>query len=205
MFGQWRAEIVADVRNAPPVDRLLPGPAPAKPDNHFAVHAPGGFLAPSDFQSMGFGLPAGIGAALATPDRPVVALTGDGGFAMVGAELVTAVREGLPLTVLVFNDGHLGLIRRQQLREYGHAHAVAAGPVDYGAFARAVGAGYRLLEGPARSGLEAALAAPGPTLVEVVLGDSGAMDAVRARGAARAAVRRALPQGLVGWLRRRLG
>ncbi|HJS46605.1 MAG TPA: thiamine pyrophosphate-binding protein [Gemmatimonadales bacterium] len=198
----------AALRKALPRDAILvtdSGLHQALARRHFAVHAPGGFLAPSDFQSMGFGLPAGIGASLAAPDRRVVVLTGDGGFAMVGAELVTAVREGLPLTVLVFNDGHLGLIRRQQLREYGHAHAVAAGPMDYGAFAQAVGAGYRLLEGPARVGLEAALAVPGPTLVEVVLGDSGAMDALRARGAARAAARRALPKGFVGWLRRRLG
>jgi acetolactate synthase-1/2/3 large subunit len=172
---------------------------------YFPVHAPRGFLAPSDFQSMGFGIPAAIGAALAAPGRRVAVVSGDGGFAMVGMELLTAAREGVRLAVIVFNDGHLGLIRRQQAREYGHTHAVAVGPVDYAAAARALGVGYRLLAGDAREGLAAALAEPGPVLVEVVLGDTPAFDLARARSAVREGARRALPAGVLGWLRRRLG
>ena len=72
---------------------------------HFDVLSPRGLITPTDFQSMGFGLPAAIGAKLAAPERPVVAVLGDGGFAMSGMELLTAVREKIPLTVIVFNDG----------------------------------------------------------------------------------------------------
>jgi acetolactate synthase-1/2/3 large subunit len=172
---------------------------------HLPVFSPRGFLAPSDFQSMGFGVPAAIGAALAEPGRAVVCVTGDGGFAMAGLELVTAVREGIPLLVVVFNDGHLGLIRRQQFREHGHAHAVDVGPVNYAALAAALGAAYVLLEGSVGKGVAAALEMRRPVLVEAVLGDTAAFDRVRARGAAREAVRRVIPTGLLGWIRRRLG
>ena len=60
---------------------------------HFDILSPRGLIMPSDLQSMGFGLPAAIGAKLAAPERPVVAVIGDGGFAMSGMELLTAVRE----------------------------------------------------------------------------------------------------------------
>ena len=82
---------------------------------HFEVLAPRGLLFPSDYQSMGFGLPAAIGAKLAVPERPVVAVLGDGGFAISGLELLTAVHANLSLTVIVFNDGQLGRIRLEQL------------------------------------------------------------------------------------------
>jgi hypothetical protein len=68
---------------------------------------------------MGYALPAAIGAKLAVPDRRVVALLGDGGFAMSGLELSTAKREGVHLTVIVFNDGHYGMIRKQQFGAHG--------------------------------------------------------------------------------------
>ena len=92
---------------------------------YYDVLAPGGLLIPSDLQSMGFGLPAAIAAALAAPGRPVVAVIGDGGFLMSGLELATAVREGVPLTVVVFSDGVYGQIRDYQLIEYGRAHGVS--------------------------------------------------------------------------------
>ncbi len=206
--GSSPAQFFGALRQALPRDGILltdSGLHQALARRHFPVHAPRGFLAPSDFQSMGFGIPAAIGAALAAPGHRVAVVSGDGGFAMVGMELLTAAREGVPLAVIVFNDGHLGLIRRQQAREYGHTHAVAVGPVDYAAAARALGVGYRLLAGEAREGLAAALAEPVPVLVEVVLGDSTAFDLARARSAVREGVRRALPPGVLGWLRRRLG
>ncbi|MBE0558855.1 MAG: hypothetical protein IH628_16630 [Proteobacteria bacterium] len=63
---------------------------------HFDVHAPRGLIVPNDFQSMGFGIPAAIGAKIAAPGRPVVAVIGDGCCAMTGMELLTAVREKVP-------------------------------------------------------------------------------------------------------------
>jgi len=106
------------------------------------VLRPRGLLSPSDFQSMGFGLPGAIGAAVASPQAQVVACIGDAGLALSMGDLLTAAREGLSLVVVVFNDGQMSLIRRQQLTNYGHDSGVAVANPDYGALAQAVGCSY---------------------------------------------------------------
>ena len=68
---------------------------------------------------MGFSLPAAIAAQLAAPEAAVVAICGDGGFQMVAGEFGTAVQHGLPITVVVFNNGVLQNVRAQQDRPYG--------------------------------------------------------------------------------------
>lgn len=90
--------------------------------------------------AMGYGVPAAIGAQLASPDREVVALAGDGGFLMTGQELETAVRLELPLTVVVFRNGLYGTIALHQGRRIGRTAAVEIGNVDVAALARAYGA-----------------------------------------------------------------
>jgi len=82
-------------------------------------YEPHGYYYPGVYVGMGFGLPAGIGAKLARPDRPVCVVAGDGGFQMTMAELGTAAQQRLPLVVVVVNDGGLTLIRRVQDREFG--------------------------------------------------------------------------------------
>ena len=168
---------------------------------HFPVLAPRGLMCPSDFQSMGFGIPAAIGAAIGAPRRRIVALVGDGGFAMAGLELLTAVRERLPVAVIVFNDGQLGLIREQQLREYGHAHAVALDGFDIAAVAAAAGAQHVRLEGRAEDVLRDALARDWPVVVEVAVGDSAGQLAAHAKGYVKQAARGLLGAGLREWLR----
>jgi acetolactate synthase-1/2/3 large subunit len=172
---------------------------------HFKVTAPRGLLVPSDFQSMGFGLPAAIGAKLAAPRRPVVALIGDGGMAMSAMELLTAVREGIPLTVIVFNDGALGQIRLQQLSAFGVPHATALLNPDFAGLAESLGVNYYLLEGNAEHVLRRVLTTSGVSLVEVRVGDSTAIHLRRAQGAARETARRLLPAGLLRAIKRRLG
>jgi acetolactate synthase-1/2/3 large subunit len=81
--------------------------------------------------SMGFALPAAIGAALLDRERPVVAFTGDGGLLMCLAELRTAARESLPIRVIVFDDGALSLIKLKQLRRGFPADGVSIGEVDW--------------------------------------------------------------------------
>jgi acetolactate synthase-1/2/3 large subunit len=66
--------------------------------------------------AMGYGVPAAIGAALAEPGRRVVALAGDGGFLMTGQELETAARVGVPVLVVVFQNGLYGTIAMHQAR-----------------------------------------------------------------------------------------
>jgi acetolactate synthase-1/2/3 large subunit len=170
---------------------------------HFRVLAPRGLIVPTNFQSMGFALAAAIGAKLAAPERTVVAVIGDGGLAMCGLELVTAVRERLALPVLLFSDGKYGLIRLDQVRDYGVTYGTDLPPLDPSALAAATGASYRALEGDAAGVLRAALAEQGPALVDVSLGDSAAMRRVQAKSAVRAAGRRVLPRGVLDWLRRR--
>jgi len=65
--------------------------------------------------SIGFGYPAALGAWAAAPDRPIVAVTGDGGFGQYAMELTTAVRYGIPVKHVLLNDNTLGKISKEQL------------------------------------------------------------------------------------------
>jgi acetolactate synthase I/II/III large subunit len=171
---------------------------------YFDVLAPRGLLFPSDYQSMGYGLPAAIGAKLAAPDRPVVAVIGDGGFALSGLELLTAVRENISLTVVVFNDGYLGRIRMEQLAAHGRTNSVELQNPDFEAFALAVGAAYQLVEGNPESMLRECVERPGVTLVELRLGDSARIHAIRARGLGRNVAQKVLGEEMVKKLKRLL-
>ncbi len=171
---------------------------------YFRVLAPRGLVIPSDFQSMGFGLPAAIGAKLAAPDRTVVALIGDGGLLMSGMEMITAVRERIPITVIVFSDGALGQIRLQQLSLYGQTHATQLSTPDLELFAHAIGAEYLRMEGDAADVLRRAMTPDGVTVVEVKVGDSAAMRIQRAKGLARRTTRLALNRRTCRWLESKL-
>src|SRR6056297_4052708 len=81
---------------------------------HFPVAAGRNFITSGGLGTMGFGLPAAIGAALAQPEKKVVLITGDGSFLMNIQELVTAAETGINLTVLVMNDRRLGMIQQLQ-------------------------------------------------------------------------------------------
>jgi acetolactate synthase-1/2/3 large subunit len=121
--------------------------------------------------TMGFGLPAAIGAALAMPDRTVVCFSGDGSLLMNLQELATAAEEGVNVKVVLLNNAHLGLVRQQQQLFYGgryHASRFHAQP-DFAAIARGFGiAAYDLgqTDNPLTV-LAYALEEPGPCLVNV--------------------------------------
>jgi acetolactate synthase I/II/III large subunit len=91
--------------------------------------------------TMGFGLPAAIGAQLACPDATVIDIDGDHSFNMTMAELATAVQQRLPIKVCILNNGTMGMVRQWQelFYEGRYAHSHLHNP-DYAAFARAVGA-----------------------------------------------------------------
>jgi acetolactate synthase-1/2/3 large subunit len=84
--------------------------------NDFPVYAPRSFLAPADYQAMGFSIPAAIGAKLTFPQRQVVSLVGDGGFLMSGFECLNAVKWGAGISIVVFRDGAWGLTKEAQKR-----------------------------------------------------------------------------------------
>ena len=84
--------------------------------SQWTAHAPGDFLVTNGWSSMGFGIPAAIAAKLARPERPVLCLLGDGCFQMTCGEVAVAQRLGLPLPILVFDDGWLTLIELKQMK-----------------------------------------------------------------------------------------
>lgn len=73
--------------------------------------------------TMGFGLPAAMGAQLALPDQKVVAVVGDGGFQMTNQEIITAIQYKIPLKVLIMNNGYLGMVRQWQEMFYDRAYS----------------------------------------------------------------------------------
>ena len=96
--------------------------------------------------TMGFGLPAAVGAQLALPGQTVVAVVGDGGFQMTNQELATAVQYRIPVKVLVMNNGYLGMVRQWQEMFYDRAYSevdISVAP-DFVKLAEAYGAaGFR--------------------------------------------------------------
>ncbi|HVM31224.1 MAG TPA: thiamine pyrophosphate-dependent enzyme, partial [Candidatus Limnocylindrales bacterium] len=109
------------------------------PARGYRFTRPGTFLGPTS-GAMGYGLPAAIAAAICRPGRQVLALCGDGGFAMLMGELETAVREGVQPIALVFDNRRYGTIAMHQAREGRQSVAVELGPIDFSAVARACGA-----------------------------------------------------------------
>jgi len=83
------------------------------------TNQPKTLLATNGWSSMGYGMPAAYAAKLVFPDRPVVAVVGDGGFQMTAGELALARRLRLAVPVIVLNDGWLGLMKvKQERRNY---------------------------------------------------------------------------------------
>jgi acetolactate synthase I/II/III large subunit len=120
--------------------------------------------------AMGYGVPAGVAAALAEPERTVVAVAGDGGFSMSGFELETAIRHGAAMTVIVFRNGLYGTIAMHQQRTTGRMAGVAIGDIDVAGVAEALGARGVLVEDEAtlRQELRQAGQRPGVTVLDVV-------------------------------------
>jgi len=137
----------------------------------FPFQRPRQWLTSGGLGTMGFGLPAAIGAALAFPGRRVVCFTGDGSLLMNIQELATAAEERTRVTLILLDNGHLGLVRQQQELFYGgryHASRFAAG-LDFSAIARGFGVEAHDLATTSHPAalLARALEAPGPCLVRV--------------------------------------
>jgi thiamine pyrophosphate-dependent acetolactate synthase large subunit-like protein len=166
------AGLVSTLREALPADTIVANDQTGLTywmEWRFPVLGPRTFLYPVGSATLGYGVPAAIGAKIACPDRPVVAIAGDGGFLYSVNELATAVKYRLPVVFLVVNDGRYGAIKWLQETFYGRwGEADLANP-DFPALARAFGMPGARLDGvealPAALGR--ALAADGPTLLEL--------------------------------------
>jgi acetolactate synthase-1/2/3 large subunit len=165
------------------LNRTLPEDAILVADGGFAGHWTGllydtktagrSFIPDRGFASIGYGLPGGMGACLAAPDRPVIAISGDGGFNMMLGELETARRAGCGLTVIVINNAASGYVKALQHAMMGGRYQSAdLSEMDYAAIARTMGCGGIRVEDPAdlAGALRQGMAETGrPTVIDVVV------------------------------------
>jgi acetolactate synthase I/II/III large subunit len=136
----------------------------------FPVYEPRTFISSGYQGTLGSGFPTALGAKVANPDRPVVAITGDGGFMFGVQELATAVQFNIAVVTLVFNNNAYGNVRRDQ-RERFEGRVVASDLVnpDFVKLAESFGVGAARVTSPElfRPALEKALAHGGPYLIDI--------------------------------------
>ncbi len=131
------------------------------------------FITSGGLGTMGFGLPAAMGAQLGRPDKQVIAIVGDGGFQMTNQEIITAVQYGIPLKVVIMNNGYLGMVRQWQEMFYDRAYSevdLSVSP-DFVKLAEAYGAQGLRASNPAdlMEVLEKGLSHPGVTIFDIVV------------------------------------
>lgn len=129
------------------------------------------FITPRGLAGLGWGVPLAMGAKLANPKAPVVAIVGDGGFAHSWAELETMIRLGIPVVTIVLNNGILGYQRDAETVKFGaYTSACHFSPVDHRQIAHACGCEAVRVEDPAMlaSHIKTAIEAGRPYLIEVM-------------------------------------
>jgi acetolactate synthase-1/2/3 large subunit len=167
-------QIMAHLREVLPADTIMCNGA-----GNFAVWVHrfwrfGGYgtqLAPTS-GSMGYGVPAAVGAKRLHPDRTVVCFAGDGDFLMNGQEFATAVQYDLPIVVVLLDNGMYGTIRMHQEREYpGRISATMLKNPDFADYARAFGGHGERIERTAdfAPALERALASGKPAILHCLM------------------------------------
>jgi Thiamine pyrophosphate-requiring enzymes [acetolactate synthase, pyruvate dehydrogenase (cytochrome), glyoxylate carboligase, phosphonopyruvate decarboxylase] len=137
----------------------------------FPVYTPRTYIGPGYQGTLGYGFPVALGAAVGAAGRRVLSITGDGGFGWNMQELATAKRYNLPITLVVFNDGHYGNVRAIQNRVFGAEVAVDLCNPDFQLLAKAFGVPSVKVETPQALGaaIRESLSG-GPVLIEVKIG-----------------------------------
>lgn len=141
---------------------------------HLRLPGPRRFLAPVDYSCMGYSVPAAVGAALARPDAPVVALVGDGAFLMTGLELITAASHDVPVAFFLLRDGELAQISQFQDTALSRKTASEVGAYDLAGLAGSLGVETLRLDrndeiDDVLDAVAAALAAGRPIAVDVAI------------------------------------
>jgi acetolactate synthase-1/2/3 large subunit len=157
---------------------------------YYELDCPNCLITSGGLGTMGFGLPAAIGAQIAAPDREVWAIVGDGGFQMTMQELGTLIQEKLPVRIALINNGYLGMVRQWQEMFYGGRYE--ATPLVNPDFMRLVEAydipSWRVSDfGDPRTAIAEARSQPGPAFIEfqvVEEGDDGNVYPIVPPGAA---------------------
>jgi acetolactate synthase-1/2/3 large subunit len=138
----------------------------------YRYQRPNSHITSGGLGTMGFAVPAAMGVALARPEEPVWAISGDGGFQMNMQEIATMVQEGIPVKMAVFNNGYLGMVRQWQ--QFFHGRRYSATPIwspDLVQLAQAYGIpGWRVESSDqVASAVGQAVSHPGPALVEFMI------------------------------------
>src|SRR5579871_2994651 len=131
------------------------------------MHSVSGTLA-----TMACGLPYTIASQIAYPDRPCIGFVGDGGFSMLMAEFVTAVRYKLPIKIVIMKNNSLGQIKWEQMVFLGNPEfGCDLAPINFADFAQACGGTGFTIEDPRDCGriLDRALNTPGPVIIEAII------------------------------------
>ncbi|SJM64579.1 thiamine pyrophosphate-binding protein [Gulosibacter sp. 10] len=162
------------------LDRVLPDNAVIAADNAMSAYngavaalrlkRPRSFLFPTGAGTLGYGLPAGIGAKIADPDAPVVVIQGDGGIMFTLPELATAAEERIALPVIIYDNGGYGEIRNEMADRDDPVNSVALGSPDFAKAAEALGCDAVRLDDDAPIGdiVTRALSADRPTVIHVL-------------------------------------
>ncbi len=171
-FQPWEALDV--MRELLPADAILTCDVGAHTHlvaTQWRVTVPETLLVSNGWSSMGYAIPAALGAKLARPERTVAAVMGDGCFLMMAGEMATAARLGLPIPFVVLNDNWLALIKVKQERKHYAYSGVEVTPAPHAPPAEYFGVPTRVARTPAefRAALAAALRADGPTVVEALV------------------------------------
>jgi acetolactate synthase-1/2/3 large subunit len=139
---------------------------------HFGIRHGTRWITSGGLGTMGFGLPAAIGAKMGRPDLEVWAVIGDGGFQMSSSEMATAVQEKLDINIAIINNGYLGMVRQWQdlFQNRNYSEVQISGP-DFVKLAEAYGAtGIRATKADeVRPAIERARSIKGPVLIEFVI------------------------------------
>lgn len=139
----------------------------------FPVYEPRSWLHPVGFGTLGYAVPAAIGAKLGAPERPVAAIVGDYGFLYTAPELAVAVEEELPVVFLLWNNEELGAIRDSMERNGIQPTAIAPRNPDFPALAEAFGMPAQTPRSLAELGdrIAEALTRKGPSFIEIKAGE----------------------------------
>lgn len=136
---------------------------------HFRSYNPRHLLFSNGMQTLGVALPWAISAALVRPNTQIVSVSGDGGFLFSSQDLETAVRLGLSIVHIIWNDGHYDMVKFQEELKYGKSAGVNFGSVDFVKYAESFGAtGLRVEKAQdLEKVLDQAFATEGPVVVDI--------------------------------------
>lgn len=184
--GPW-LELVAAIAEALPRDAIVAGDSAMAcyygALSNLPLYRPSAFLYPTGVGTLGYGLPAGIGAKIANPEAPVLVVHGDGGIMFTIAELATAAELGIALPIVIVDNGGYGEIRNEMADRNEPIHAVALGRPDFAALAESLGChGIRIESAAELTGaITTAFARDRPTVLHIREQSRAADDMLRQR------------------------